>query len=174
MNRTRTTTAVVTIGAAAVAATLLGPGVASSAPTNPDGVKAATAKYHSVQQAGRDGYSGENEPCVSSPAGAMGFHYVHAELIADPEVDPLRPEILLYAPNKQGKPVLVGVEYLVFDDDQDVTTDADRPTLFGQPFDGPMAGHSDGMPIHYDLHKWVWSDNPSGEYAPFNPTLSCG
>lgn len=172
MNRTRTTiAALVTIGAATVATTLLNPGVASSAPTTQDGVKAATARYHSVQQAVRDGYSGEHEPCVSSPAGAMGFHYVNADLIADPEVNPLKPEILLYAPNKQGKPVLVGVEYLVLDPNGELTS---APTLFGETFQGPMAGHAPGMPIHYDLHKWVWSDNPSGEYTPFNPTLSCG
>ncbi|MCY7373921.1 MAG: hypothetical protein LH461_09545 [Spirochaetaceae bacterium] len=172
MNRTRTTiAAVVTIGAATVATTLLVPGVASSAPTTQAGVKAATARYHSVQQAERDGYSGKHEPCVSSPAGAMGFHYVNADLIADPKVDPLKPEILLYAPNKQGKPVLVGVEYLVLDPQGELTA---APTLFGETFQGPMPGHGGGMPHHYDLHKWVWSDNPSGEYAPFNPTLSCG
>jgi len=175
MSRTRTATAtatVVTIGAAAV--TLLGQGVAASATTEQDGVRAATARYHSVQQAERDGYRGAGEPCVSSPAGAMGVHWTNAQLIADPAVDPSKPEILLYAPDKHGRPVLAGVEYLVIDADQDLRTDADRPSLFGRAFQGPMPGHGPGMPVHYDLHRWVWSDNPSGEYALFNPTLSCG
>jgi len=65
---------------------------------------------------------------------------------------------------------LAGVEYLVFEDD--VTTD-DPPSLFGQEFDGPMAGHAPGMPVHYDLHVWFWHDNPNGLFAPFNPALSC-
>lgn len=173
MNRTRLTTAtLVTTGVVAVA-TLLGPGVALSSPASLGDVKAATARYHSLDEALRAGYSGEHEPCVSSPAGTMGFHYVNAALVADPAVDPLNPEILLYAPDKHGKLVLVGVEYLVFDADQDLATDGDRPSVLGQSFDGPMPGHAPGMPIHYDLHAWVWSDNPSGDFAPFNPTLSC-
>jgi len=36
-----------------------------------------------------------------------------------------------------------------------------------------MPGH-DAMPVHYDLHVWVAERNPSGLFAPFNPTLSCG
>jgi hypothetical protein len=173
-NRTRTLAAAALVTAAGVAAaTLLGPGTAASSPSGDRAVKAATARYHSVDQAVRDGYSGEGEPCVSSPGGAMGFHYVNKALIGDPAIDPAKPEILLYAPDKNGRLVLVGVEYLAIDGDQDLNTDGDRPSLFGQPFDGPMPGHAPGMPVHYDLHAWVWSDNPSGEYAPFNPTLSC-
>jgi hypothetical protein len=29
------------------------------------------------------------------------------------------------------------------------------------------------MPVHYDLHVWLYADNPSGLFAPFNPSLSC-
>jgi hypothetical protein len=48
------------------------------------------------------------------------------------------------------------------------------PVLFGSvAFNGPMAGHSPGMPWHYDQHVWVWSDNPAGTFAQFNPRLSC-
>ena len=173
MDKIRLTAATILTTTGVAVTTLLGPGVASSSPTGTDGVKAATAKFHSIQQAVRDGYSGENQPCVSSPGGAMGFHYINAKLIADPVVDPLKPEVLLYAPDTHGKLVLVAVEYLVFDADQDLQTNADRPSLFGQSFAGPMPGHAPGMPVHYDLHSWVWSDNPSGPCAPFNPTLSC-
>ncbi|MCY7364703.1 MAG: hypothetical protein LH469_05240 [Frankiaceae bacterium] len=172
MNRTRLISAALVTTAAVALTTLLGPGVAYSTPSASDGVKAATARYHSVGQAMRDGYSGENEPCVALPDGpAMGIHYVNKDLVADPAIDPRRPEILLYAPDKHNRLVLVGVEYLVAD--ADPTTDGDRPSLFGQPFDGPMLGHAPGMPVHYDLHAWVWSDNPDGEYAAFKPALSC-
>ena len=172
MNRTRLTTAALMTTAAVAITTLLGPGVALSAPSGLDGVKAATARYHSVGQALRNGYSGENEPCVALPSGpAMGIHYVNQDLVADPALDPRQPEVLLYAPDKHGKLVLVAVEYLV--SAADVPAGADRPSLLGQPFDGPMPGHAPGMPDHYDLHAWVWSDNPNGVHATFNPALSC-
>jgi hypothetical protein len=135
--------------------------------------KAASAKYHSLEEAVRDGFSGEHEPCVESPDGGMGIHHVNRSLIGDRELSPTRPEILLYQPDEGGKLTLVGLEWMVFDADQDLSTDADRPSLFGHPFDGPMPGHAPGMPIHYDLHVWLWQDNPSGLFAPFNPSLSC-
>jgi hypothetical protein len=36
-----------------------------------------------------------------------------------------------------------------------------------------MPGHNPTMPVHYDLHVWIWKANPSGLFAPFNPALSC-
>ena len=47
------------------------------------------------------------------------------------------------------------------------------PQLFGQTFQGPMPGHVPGMPWHWDLHVWVWANNPSGMFAQWNPALSC-
>jgi hypothetical protein len=26
---------------------------------------------------------------------------------------------------------------------------------------------------HYQLHVWVWKNNPNGMYTPFNPNVSC-
>ncbi|MEH0423926.1 hypothetical protein [Streptomyces sp. B21-083] len=68
---------------------------------------------------------------------------------------------------------LVGAEWIVVDKDQNLATDDDRPSLFGVPFDGPMLGHEPGMPIHYDLHVWLWKKNPSGMFARWNPTVTC-
>lgn len=140
--------------------------------------KAASARYHSVEQAKKNGYTTENEPCVQAPpppglSGAMGIHAVNPALISDDAIDPLRPELLLYLPRENGKLKLVGVEYFKVDADQNLATDGDRPSIFGQPFDGPMPGHTPTMPIHYDLHVWFWADNPAGMFAPFNPALSC-
>jgi hypothetical protein len=136
-------------------------------------VKAATARYHSIAQAMADGYTGVGEPCVASPDGAMGIHFINPELMADDAVDPLRPEILLYVPKANGDLALVGVEYWKADADGDLGTSDDRPSVLGQPLDGPMLGHTPTMPVHYDLHVWLWKSNPSGFFAPFNPTLSC-
>ncbi|WP_329275937.1 hypothetical protein [Streptomyces sp. NBC_01451] len=68
---------------------------------------------------------------------------------------------------------LVAAEWIVVDKDQDVKTDDDRPSLFGMPFDGPMPGHVEGMPVHYDLHVWLWKKNPKGTFARWNPTVTC-
>jgi len=144
----------------------------SSEPTLKD-VRAATARYHSVAQAEADGYTGVNEPCVSSPDGTMGIHYINPPLLRDDAIDPLRPEILLYVPGNGGNLKLVGVEYWKADADQDLATRSDEPTLFGQPFGPPMEGHAPGMPVHYDLHVWLFANNPAGMFAPFNPRLTC-
>ena len=137
-------------------------------------VKAATARYHSLEQAEKAGYHTEGEPCVASPLGTMGIHAINPTLMADAAVESLQPEILLYVPDKHGKLRLVGVEYWMADGDGDLGTDDDRPSVLGQPADGPMPGHNPAMPVHYDLHVWLWEDNPSGTFTPFNPALVCG
>jgi hypothetical protein len=137
-------------------------------------VKAATARYHSFEQAQAAGYTIAGEPCVAGPGlAAMGIHAVNPALMGDPAINPMQPEILLYLPDANGRLELIGVEYFKVDADQNLATDADRPSIFGQPFDGPMPGHNPTMPIHYDLHVWLWADNPAGLFAPFNPSLSC-
>ncbi len=125
-----------------------------------DAVRTATARYQSVENAKADGYVA-GAPCDATPQGGMGFHYPRPPLMADAQLDPLKPEILLYAPAPGGGLTLVGVEYWKADADQNLETDDDRPTLFGREFDGPMRGHVPGMPIHYDLHVWIGKRNPT-------------
>lgn len=147
--------------------------VAGNGPLPPElqAVRAATARYNDVNVALADGYVPVSG-CESSPAGAMGVHYLNPRLAA-PGVDPLHPEVLLYLPNGKGSMKLVGVEYFQADADQDKSTSGDRPYLFGQGFQGPMDGHNPQMPIHYDLHVWVHEANPSGVFAQWNPAISC-
>jgi hypothetical protein len=150
-------------------------------------VKAATARFHSFEQAQRAGYTTEGEPCVSSPAGAMGIHAVNRSSASDQSIDPDRPEIILYLPRQNGELELTGVEYFevalantpsgpapwfgaAAPEDGFFTP---TPTIFGHAFDGPMPGHHPLMPWHYDLHVWLWESNPDGLFAPFNPALSC-
>lgn len=135
-------------------------------------IRTATARYHSPAQAKRAGYV-RDSPCETSAAGGMGFHYVNFDSIVDPAIDPRKPEVLLYAPRSNGTVELVGVEYLAIDSDQDLSTDADRPFLGEVPFAGPMPGHTAQMPIHYDLHVWLYTSNPSGMFAPWNPAVTC-
>jgi len=158
--------------AAALALPAVG-GIAAASASPPDALqaaKAASARYHSIEQALADGYV-QGSPCEAG----MGYHYANLALVRDPALDPERPEVLLYAPKPNGKLQLVGVEYLKVDADQNLVTDFDRPSLFGQSFQGPMLGHGPpgAMPIHYDLHVWLWQDNPNGMFAPHNPDVTC-
>ena len=127
--------------------------------------RAATARYHQVERAIADGYAAAS-PCVSSPAGAMGVHYVNGALVGDGVLDVARPEVLLYAPERDGRMRLIGVEYMVPQGMWKARHGAALPQLFGQAFEpGPMET--------YALHAWVWRHNPSGTFAPFNPSVSC-
>jgi hypothetical protein len=138
-------------------------------------VRSATARYHSFEQALRDGYTlRAGEPCATRPGfGTMGYHVANQSLMDDPAIDPLRPEILMYLPDRSGELKLVSFEYWKADADGSLLTSEDRPSLFGVPFDGPMPGHNPAMPVHYDLHLWVWEDNPAGVFAMWNPALAC-
>ena len=67
---------------------------------------------------------------------------------------------------------LVGVEWFV----PLATGVKERPKLFGWPSDGPMEGHQPLLPQglhHYDLHAWLWKENPAGLFSPTNPALKC-
>ena len=110
---------------------------------------------------------------LHQPDGAMGVHAANQGLIRAGVLDPLRPNVLLYMPRKDGSLDLIGVEYMRVDADQNLETDGDRPSLFGHAFQGPMLGHNPTMPIHYDLHVWVVDNNPSGTFAQFNPDFHC-
>lgn len=136
-------------------------------------IKDATRRFRDVNIAVAEGYV-PTEACVALPGeGGMGYHFVNPSLAGDMNIDPTLPELLLYTKDARGRWQLAGVEYFKADADQDLTTDADRPTLFGKPFDGPMPGHEPGMPVHFDLHVWVYQHNPSGQLAPWNPNVTC-
>lgn len=170
----------------ALAATLAVSGPAAAA-AGWQGVKAATARFHSLTQALSAGYSMAGEPCVAAPPGTMGIHAVNHTLAADLSINPKQPEILLYVPTSAGRFELVGVEYFAvalanspdgpvpwFDSDPPAAGWFNAaPSVLGQTFDGPMPGHNPSMPWHYDLHVWLWADNPAGTFAMFNPELAC-
>ncbi|MFC4872340.1 hypothetical protein [Negadavirga shengliensis] len=139
------------------------------------GIRGATAKYHRLEVAEASGYDLDTH-CVEVPGlGGMGHHAVNFVLI-DGEVNPLMPEVLVYEPSKNGKYQLVAVEYLV-DAGAWHGEDEDRepPMIGGVPFDDHRNFLEKGGPPfpHYQLHIWVWKNNPNGLYAPFNPNVKC-
>lgn len=133
-------------------------------------VRSALRKYENPVAAIRDGYL-STLGCVAYANGAMGVHFLNAALVG-PVPDPFRPPLLVYEPVADGTLRLVAAEWFV----PLATGITARPVLFGQPFNGPMAGHEPLMPTelhHYDLHAWLWKENPDGLFAVTNPTVGC-
>ena len=136
-------------------------------------VRRATAKFHNLRAAEAAGYINPGaEHCVEVPGlGGMGVHFVNPELVMDGVLDPTKPEVLLFAPSGNGLK-LVGVEYLLPTATMKDPTVA--PTLFGRVFDGPMPEHERNTTgDHYDMHAWIWSHNPNGVLATWNPSIHC-
>jgi hypothetical protein len=133
-------------------------------------VREALNRYQDPIAAIRDGYL-STLGCVAYPNGAMGVHFINSTLIG-PKSDPFRPPLLVYEPTTGGRLRLVAAEWFV-----PLATDiTERPVLFGRPFDGPMEGHEPLMPAsphHYDLHVWLWKENPAGLFNAINPTVGC-
>ncbi|MFI8993231.1 hypothetical protein [Streptomyces sp. NPDC053542] len=130
----------------------------------------ATARFTDERHAIKAGYM-RTDDCVSSTEGGMGYHYVKEAYIGS--TDPAKPAVLVYVPGHDGKRRLGALEYVVLDRDKNVNTDDDRPRMFGRGFDGPMPGHTPQMPVHYDLHVWLYKHNPDGLLAMFNKNVHC-
>jgi hypothetical protein len=144
-----------------------------------DSVRTALAKYKDPIAALQDGYLSTvvcaDFPTAGKagetpyPVGAMGVHLLKLPLVGAP-LDPRQPQVLIYEPHGDTLQ-LVGAEWFV-----PVQASAERPVLWGQPFDGPMDGHAPIMPAslrHWDLHVWLWRANPAGVFTPTNPAVKC-
>lgn len=126
-------------------------------------VRRATSRFHSTAQAIAAGYEPDDH-CVSVPGlGGMGFHWVNPSLV-DPVFDPAKPEAILYAMGPGGNLRLIAVEYIV------INVGQPAPMFGDQPFD---VGGTPVPVAHWSLHVWLYENNPSGIFAPFNPNISC-
>ena len=134
----------------------------------------ATKKFKTTGAAEAAGFVG-TDVCTELPGvGGMGYHYVNYANVLDGVVDPAKPDVLVFVPTANGGRALGAAEYMGVDPDQDVTTDDGRPYLFDSiPFNGPMLGHEPGMPVHYDLHVWLYKHNSDGILASWNPAVTC-
>lgn len=129
-------------------------------------LRQVTAAFHDFGTATAAGWAAQITPCMTDPGGAggMGFHYGNLSLF-DGSASVDKPELLLYEPDKNGKLSLVAVEYIIpytF-----VPRSAAPPVLFGQQFK-----QNDTFQL-WGLHAWVWSENPSGMFADWNPRVTC-
>lgn len=142
-------------------------------------VKTSLDKYQDPIAAVYDGYfstlgcvdypEGGHEGEMQYKPGGMGVHFFNPAFIG-PTLSPDKPQVLIYEPHGESFR-LVAAEWFV-----PMQLVKERPTIFGKPLDGPMAGHEPLMPeglAHYDLHVWLWKDNPLGVFSPTNPNVKC-
>jgi hypothetical protein len=142
--------------------------------------RAALEKYQNPLAAVRDGYfstvacidfpKGAIDGPVEYPPGAMGVHFLNPANIG-PQLDPAKPQVLIYEP-VGGKLKLVAAEWLM----PVAVAGGKAPSILGQTLAGPMKGHEPIMPVeltHYDLHVWLWKDNPKGVFTSTNAAVKC-
>ena len=126
-------------------------------------LRAVTAPYRDIDAAKAAGFM-ELTGCMSDPVkGGTGMLYgMTSRFDATPE--PNAPEMLVYAPEANGKLRLVAAEFAV---PMDAWTSPEPPMLFGQAF------HQHKLFGLWVLHAWLWKTNPSGMFAEYNPTVLC-
>src|SRR5262249_11851655 len=142
--------------------------------------KVALAKYQDPVVAVRDGYF-STLVCVDFPTGGsmgemmykpggMGVHFLNTANIG-PALDAARPHVLIYEPVAD-KLQLVAAEWF----SPVMPGMKEAPKIFGRSLEGPMEGHAPIMPPelhHWDLHVWLWKNNPAGMFSPTNPDVKC-
>ena len=161
---------------AALAAGIAAVGTAAAGDEGLSAARAATAKFHDFDVALADGRfelrDAAGIACIDDPAGGMGIHYVKGSIVGDGVVDATDPEAVIYEPEANGQMRLVAVEYVVFQADWDAAHSS-PPSLFGQEFTLVGSGNRYGLPAFYELHAWIWKNNPSGMFNDWNPNVTC-
>lgn len=133
-------------------------------------LREATARFHDIEVALKEGYAPFDDCFANPPEGNMGYHYANAELMEDPGVDPNHPELLLYEKQTDGTFKFVGVEYLTFQAAWHKAGNRFLPRLFGEKF------HLNSTLLDepfYLLHVWQWKYNPNGRFNDWNPRVVC-
>jgi hypothetical protein len=135
-------------------------------------VREATERFQDVEVAKAEGYALQFGCVSGSDSGAMGMHFVNGPLVGDGELDPTRPEIVIYEPLPDGRLRITGADYLVLADAWNAKH-AGPPELMGQLFHLFEAPNRFGLPAFYTLHVWAWKENPNGAFVNWHPKVSC-
>jgi hypothetical protein len=125
-------------------------------------LRATLGPLHRFDAAQRAGWDDQFPPgCfVNADSGGMGFHYLNARNMG--VLDPARPQLLIFEPEKNGQRKLVGVEFILPGDPTDTP-----PVLFEQTLTYNFTFKV------WALHVWALVSNPGGTYAYWTPKVSC-
>ena len=135
-------------------------------------IREATERFKDVAVADAAGYKLQFGCVSGADSGAMGLHYVNGPLVMDGELDPTRPEIVIYEPGPKGTLRLVGADFLVLADAWNAKHSA-PPEMGGQLFHLFEAPNRFGLPNFYTLHVWAWKPNPTGMFVNWHAKVSC-
>ena len=145
-------------------------------------VRTALSKYQEFHQSEADFYmaigciyygdleGGFEQPFAGAAGQMTGLSYPQ---LMDDKLDPEKPEALIYEQGENGEFLLAAAVWMV-----QAGPDTERPELFGQEFEGPVKAEKATPLQHvnlvmYDLHAWLWKENPAGLFARTNPSLHC-
>ncbi len=186
------------IAATPVSATPV-PVAAARGPSNEvlEQIRKATERFRDVNVALAEGYIAppgnicDTAEMMGQPKelGAMGIHYFRPDLLGITAVEPrvngvglhtdyTKPAILIYEPQADGSLELVAIENLVFTKAW-LANKAEVPTFEGVHYnlmaDDPTTPVDEAHHFepHFDLHMWLYRDNPNGMFAQYNPNVSC-
>ncbi len=173
MSTTRSKRKSLLVGLAVLSTVVMIPSAATAGNDDLAEIRRATAQYHQIENAIADGYQlgyrGVVTGCIAHPTdGAMGYHYFNWDLFDDPEIDPLKPEGLVYAPGPNGQLKLVAVEWVVPKTIWEGAGNTGAPTVLGMDLHilNPVLNW-------YIQHAWIWEHNPSGMFEDWNPRVTC-
>ena len=155
-------------------------------------VLAATSRYQSVDAALADGYTRDPlDVCETAyylgeleDLGTMGVHYLRQDLLGVNETatrldvsgihdDFRRPALLVYEPQPDSTLQLVAIANMVNARAWAAAGHSGPPSFGEVPFAYTPGDQTTGYPAHYHLHMWLYRDNPSGMFAPYNPAVTC-
>jgi len=137
-------------------------------------VRDATERFKDVAVAENEEYQLLFGCVTDDDKGAMGLHWVNLPLVFDGgELDPTRPEIILYEPLPSGRLRITGADFLVIAKDWDDAHPGNPPQLMGQLFHRFESPNRFGLPAFYTLHVWAWKESPSGTFVNWHDNVSC-
>lgn len=162
-------------------------------------IRAATEKYQDPEIALADGYlrdpmnlcANAGDDDLPPQLGAMGVHFFRPDLLGITATEPrvngngthtdfLQPSVLVYYPDQTGALKLGAVENLVWEEAWKAAGNESPPEFHGYQYwhriDNPLTTYADEAHLfepHYELHVWLYEENPAGVFAQFNPHVSC-
>lgn len=161
-------------------------------------IRSSTARFLDVRAALDEGYIRDPmDMCVTPEMegfprqlGGMGIHFFRPDLLGITATEPRvagqgihedfrTPGVLVYEPQADGSLALVAVENLIFEAPWREAGNQEAPEFHGNQYyhlaNNPVTAvdEAHGFEPHYELHMWLYRENPAGLFSPFNVRATC-